>query len=265
MRIIIKKKLSKTSTLSGILGLVSFVYGCNNLSSESKYKSFLNDGKGGLVEIIFNENGKISESFQLRSDSVKNGSYKKFFSDGTVESVGQFKNGIMDSSWTNYYQGGKIKEQQYYISGKQFCEQKIFEPDGKLKELKFNALHLGTVSLIKYNEQNKIIKWNGFPIYCVFNSDKIKSGQEYVIGIFFGVPPSINIDVQIEGRDKNNNEVIYSKEYNENNAEILTFGRRIVIQETMQRNGDYLWDIHFHYKGENVRKDTTVNLRVSVD
>ncbi|WPV68096.1 hypothetical protein [Chitinophaga sp. LS1] len=265
MRIIIKKILNKMAALARICSLVPLVYGCNNQGAENSYKSFLNDGNGGFIEVVLNENGKISESFQLRSDSVKNGSYKKFFSDGTLESVGQFKNGMMDSFWTNYYHGGKVKEQQYWVSGKQFCEQKSYRPDGRLKEFEFKALDLGTVSLIQYDEQNQIINWEGFPIYCVFNSNKIKRGEEYVLGVFFGAPLAFDIEVRIEAKRINDNKVIYLKKYDANSVEILNFGRRIVIKETMQKNGDYLWDIHFHYKGDKIGKDKTVNLRVKVE
>ena len=81
---------------------------------------------------------KIAEQYE-QINSIKNGSYKSYYYDGTLKSEGIFLNGLYNGVWTYYYSNGNVQAKGSFISGDETLNGrdglwKIYHDNGKLSQ-----------------------------------------------------------------------------------------------------------------------------------
>lgn len=86
-----------------------------------------------VVEIL-DDNGRLSERFEMRrADSVKNGVYERFFSNGTVSERMTYIDGVLQGEHTYFYDNGQVDEIQIHKDGKLNGMYKKYYKNGQLK------------------------------------------------------------------------------------------------------------------------------------
>jgi antitoxin component YwqK of YwqJK toxin-antitoxin module len=73
-------------------------------------------------------------------DNLKEGVWKKYFPNGTLENEISFKNGIAKGKYINYFDNGKMQEEGLWTGGKQVGKFVRYHPNGKIaQEFNFNT------------------------------------------------------------------------------------------------------------------------------
>lgn len=80
---------------------------------------------------------RIKEEYQVNSNGVKSGYYKKYWTDGSIEVTGQYTDGNKEGKWTTYEIKGRVLSIENYSNGKyngiykQWCIDGGIGTDGK--------------------------------------------------------------------------------------------------------------------------------------
>lgn len=91
----------------------TYIYGSNgNLSSKGQFKNGLKYGDYSY----FYENAKIKSIETWKNDTLLKET--AWYESGNLKSEGVYKNGELDSIYTEYYKDGKLRLQQQYKNGK---------------------------------------------------------------------------------------------------------------------------------------------------
>jgi antitoxin component YwqK of YwqJK toxin-antitoxin module len=98
---------------------------------------------------VYND-GTLYESFQINSDSLKHGSYNRYFKDGNVAEEAQYENGKLNGKRIIYYHTGVIEIEEIYDMDSLEGVLNSYYPSGK-KEF--------TCEYIKNKIQGKAIKY----------------------------------------------------------------------------------------------------------
>lgn len=113
-----------------------------------------------LVEEHY-DNGQISRQYYLKNGK-KEGEYKKFLIDGSLQTIYQFKDDLQHGKTTHYFKSGQLQEVQYYDNGKRYLSDTVFYESG-LIELVTDFLDDKKHGYTrKYSEDGKLIfeaKW----------------------------------------------------------------------------------------------------------
>jgi len=68
-------------------------------------------------DAVYTENGKVWKKYQYKDDQL-NGRYSSYYGKtGSQETVGNYENGKMTGTWTEYYENGSKKSQGNYSNG----------------------------------------------------------------------------------------------------------------------------------------------------
>lgn len=109
-----------------------------------------------LMSIIFKNNNPINITHY--DQGVKNGVFKNFYPDGSLECIGNYSKGKVNGTFKCYYPDGQLKTVANYEYEKPIGEYKQYYPTGKLKEFSENignGIHIFYDSI--GNIANKVI------------------------------------------------------------------------------------------------------------
>ena len=71
---------------------------------------------------------------QTYSNNVLEGPQKVYNQQGILTSDGQYKAGLKNGNWTEYYDTGKMKSQGAYLDDKQVGKWVLFNEDGTISK-----------------------------------------------------------------------------------------------------------------------------------
>jgi len=201
------------------IGNDSFVVtkdGEGNLQSEIHY---INDTvMQGLAKYYYYPNPKnvLKDEIEFRN-GVKEGWYRHYRQDGTIESKTYFKNNLPDGENYWYYENGKPKEETFWVKGKQYGVGKWYYKNGKLETFNITDFY-GTVNyVIQYDEQGNKTKEDGVvfspKFIAVYTSDStqtpivdngVKASKEIAIKITVAQPPQTKTIIRMGELNKGN-------------------------------------------------------------
>lgn len=129
-----------------------------------RYIEYYSDGtkKSSLSDIglctKWHENGKKEEEYTLDGRFNNNGTYSKWFDDGSIEVIGQHINGKRTGQWKSYYSNGQLKEDTKYDNEGNVLGRSIeYYENGKIKADITYYKDKGIVAKsIEYYENGKI-------------------------------------------------------------------------------------------------------------
>ncbi|NLR81199.1 toxin-antitoxin system YwqK family antitoxin [Chitinophaga eiseniae] len=231
-------------------------------------KTYIERISGGdqyfLLKKVFNEKGVLIEEVRLNVDSVPDGRYREFFSNGQTKCKGFYRNGIKDSVWTYYSGNGNIKEERKWFDGKEFGEQKVYFDNGRIEQYSFNNLSGEKIFSAAYDSAGKIIKWDGTPIYSAFNAGRLKVNQRFELYCFIGIPPGTDLKVKVEEREGASN-ILFQKEYGQDNIINLYFSKKIAVEQECRKKGKFAWLVYVDHSYNGIVKSDTIHLDLSVE
>ncbi len=79
----------------------------------------------------FYENGKLS-SIQQFKDGKDHGQWKFYHPNGNLETIGKFRNGLRHGQWKYFYENGQTYQIAQYKLGAKHGIWKVYEEDGEL-------------------------------------------------------------------------------------------------------------------------------------
>jgi antitoxin component YwqK of YwqJK toxin-antitoxin module len=135
---------------------------------------------------VYDQVGKLTAEGGIDSTKQKQGQWKYFFDDGSIEALGNFKNNLKDGKWIYYYRNGKIFEKGKYVQNLPDGRWLWYYDNGNLlreenyslgdkQGLSFELTISGdTVARGKYNQNAKDGKW----YYQI--GDEYQTGQYYL-------------------------------------------------------------------------------------
>ena len=96
-------------------------------------------------------NGKLAQTGLLVSDSIKEGDWKEYYSNGNIKSIEFFKNNLMDGSCKYYYSNRQLNTERIFSEDKLMEVLSNFDKNGKRRSS--GTLKNGTGTLIHYFEE----------------------------------------------------------------------------------------------------------------
>lgn len=199
------------------VGNRSFVVSKNsegNLISEINY---INDTvMDGLVKFYYPNSNNILEHVAEIINGKKNGYYKHYRQNATLESVTYYKNNLPEGNNTWFYENGIKKEETYWTEGKQYGVGKWYYKNGKLETFSVLNFFSKCMYVIQYDSLGNKIKEEGLVYSPNFlttyandttqiNLQKgIKANKEIVIKITVAQPPQTSTTIKIGELNKSN-------------------------------------------------------------
>jgi antitoxin component YwqK of YwqJK toxin-antitoxin module len=227
-----------------------------NLQSEIHY---INDTlMNGLAKYYYSPNPKNVLKDEINFiKGKKDGWYKHYRKDGTLESKTYFKNNTPDGENYWYYEDGIPKEETFWKKGKQYGAGKWYYKSGKLETFNVTDFYDRVIYVIQYDEQGNKIKEEGVTFspkfVAEYTNDSIgspimenfvKVGKEVSIKITVAEPPQTKTIIKMGELNKNNmkklpidnyNTAIYKTTFNESGTHTL-----ITIGEIKDLNGSLI-------------------------
>ncbi len=183
--------------------------GDGNLQSEIHY---INDTvMHGLAKYYYYPNPKnvLKDEIEF-NHGIKEGWYKHYRKDGTMESKTFFKNNLPDGENYWYYEDGKPKEETFWIKGKQYGSGKWYYKSGKLETFNMTDFYDNVFYVIQNDEQGNKVKEDGvvfstkfIAMYATDSSqtpiveDAIKAGKEVIIRVTIAQPPQTKTTIRM--------------------------------------------------------------------
>lgn len=154
----------------------------------------LPNGNGQMVTKY--PNGKKYSEYTYKNGEIE-GRYNYYYPDGTLLATRFYKHGLLDSTFTNYYHGGKIRTEGQYLLGEKTGMYKYYNADGKLyytETYKFNKTNgqtifyfpngkIETESTMRDGERHGIYKRyaeDGSLMYQLRYEDGLELGYSYL-------------------------------------------------------------------------------------
>ncbi len=186
-----------------------------NLQSEIQY---INDTiMDGLAKYYYYPNPKNALKDEIEfKNGIKEGWYKHYRQDGTIESKTYFKNNIPNGDNYWYYEDGKPKEETFWLKGKQYGVGKWYHKNGKLETFNVTDFYGTAIYVIQYDEQGNKIKEDGVvyspKFVAVYASDTtqtpivddgVKANKEIAVKITVAQPPETKTTIRMGELNKN--------------------------------------------------------------
>lgn len=244
--------------------IITLLTGCSN-NKKIHIERIPADGQYFLLKKIFNEKDVLMEEIRLNGDSIPDGIYKEYFSNGKTKSKGFYRGGTKDSVWTYYSNNGNIKEERNWFDGKNFGEQKVYFDNGRIEKYSFNNLSGEKIFSAAYDTTGKIIRWEGTPIYTAFNAGRLKVNQSFELYCFIGIPPGTAFKAKVEERGLGASNILFQKKYNLEDIINLYFSKKIAIERECRNEGKFTWSIYVDHFYNGIVKSDTIHLDLSVE
>jgi antitoxin component YwqK of YwqJK toxin-antitoxin module len=114
---------------------------------------------------------------------IENGYYKTYNSNGSINSIAYFKNGLQDSIAIKYYENGNKEMELYWANGKMQGFQNWYSPNGAILKKKYYVQDSSVLLSIIYNQKGQIENFDGKTLYVFGNKDisNISKGERFLI------------------------------------------------------------------------------------
>jgi antitoxin component YwqK of YwqJK toxin-antitoxin module len=137
----------------------------NEMGVKYQESTYSNGEKLGL-EIVFDEEGKISSEYYVAPNNLKNGLEKVYFKNGKLKEERNFKMGMRHGKVKTYYDSGKIEAEGNFENDKAHGVLTTYFENGKIKyKAMFDTTSLAENNLIgdfyEYNEDGSL-KFHGY-------------------------------------------------------------------------------------------------------
>ena len=114
------------------------------------------------VDIIKPEEEIQEQDLTLKDGEKYSGRCAKYFEDGTLSSIEQYKNGKDHGSWKFYFPNGNIETTAKFNNGERVGKWKYYYENGSLKQVSFYKRNLKNGIWKVYSEEGELIssqKW----------------------------------------------------------------------------------------------------------
>lgn len=113
------------------------------VTSCSTHKFVASSHGNGKPEVVIYMKGKGEEAQKVME--------KVYYTNGQLEYVGHFENGVESGEWTYYYENGTKKYVEHWEAGMEHGIQYDYAPDGQV----YSELHYDHGNLVKTVDRSK--------------------------------------------------------------------------------------------------------------
>lgn len=113
------------------------------VTSCSTHKFVASSHGNGKPEVVIYMKGKGEEAQKVME--------KVYYTNGQLEYVGHFENGVESGEWTYYYENGTKKYVEHWVAGMEHGIQYDYAPDGQV----YRELHYDHGNLVKTVDRSK--------------------------------------------------------------------------------------------------------------
>jgi len=106
-----------------------------------------------IYQKSFYPNGTIQQTGFYNSDSVKQGKWTKYYTDGKIESVGNYNNGSKDDTFKFYHENGRLWTEMIYSNDKAMEVVATYDSSGHAKNK--GTLKNGNGHVYLYDEKGE--------------------------------------------------------------------------------------------------------------
>lgn len=114
-----------------------------SMASCSTHKYVASSHPNGKPEVVIYMKGKGEEAVKVME--------KVYYTNGQLEYVGHFENGVENGEWTYYYENGTKKFVEHWENGLEHGIQYDYSPDGQI----YRELHYEKGKLVKTIDKTK--------------------------------------------------------------------------------------------------------------
>ncbi len=144
--------------------------------------------------------GSLRFEYQINRDSIIDGFFKEYDSEGSIRSLLNYKNGQLDSIATFYYENGRVEKILNYVYDSLVGSQKRFYPNDIIKQYSVIDGFGECFFVLKYDSNGNEIKREGGiispNIYCnICKNGFVKAGQVAIINLTCSTPPNTITEV----------------------------------------------------------------------
>jgi antitoxin component YwqK of YwqJK toxin-antitoxin module len=133
-----------------------------------KYKGAYREGQKVGVHRWYNDNGKVDSSVTYKDGRVlyegivdekgqKQGPWKYFYPDGTLQAEGRYQNDKKVGRWKYYYRDGSLEQEGAYLLGQADGLWTWYFPDGDIRREEEYLQGLADGASIEYNDSGAVI------------------------------------------------------------------------------------------------------------
>lgn len=231
-----------------------------------------------VLKKTYYDNGKIKTEEWFKDDTIKHGIFKKYYEDGTLGQIVNYKNnqregeeksyypnGVLEYSAYNknnksdsvavwYHENGNIAGKYNYLKGVFFGDQFKYDLEGGITSYYFNNIE-GFTLFERYYNNGKILKDSGSPFFLVYNKNELLLNEQFESILYIAIPPNCSYKLGIN-EYKNKSKVTLGglrKNYKRN-----YYAHTFYLDKIFKERGEYKWEIVLTLKD-------TVNLVEKVD
>lgn len=165
----------KTIEFSIIIFFMLFFYSCVD-DKKHNDKNLVSVNYYHKTKKLFDEKGNLIDSYQVNLNGQKDGYSYEFFKNKKTKSRSFYKNGLLDSVQTWFYQNGLKQAEIYRLNGNKFGSQNMYNSAGKLELIYFvtSSCDSCITSILYFNPDGSIKQKDGKIIHCIYESEKMK-------------------------------------------------------------------------------------------
>lgn len=127
-------KIHKDKPTMPIYETIPCPYCRKNISAEYLYAIY--NKKEGL-NITYHKNGQVCEEIYYKDGFVGSGPYKKYYDNGTIQVMYNYKERLIDGLYETNWLNGNPKQRIFYINGKKHGLSSIYYENGTLRYKSF--------------------------------------------------------------------------------------------------------------------------------
>ncbi len=152
------------------------------------------------------ENGNIKKIQEYSSDSIENGKYLYFYSNGILEDSAQITNGLFCNDRYEYHSNGELFIYSNYYKNK--CRNSIdYRRDGNIEYYRAYGYFGDLMFIVSYDSTGLINSYEGHLIYNYFLKDTININKLFDFKMLVATPPNGITKVNVLSFD--NDSIIY--------------------------------------------------------
>ena len=172
---------------------------CQNASKYNDEPTFELDSFHKIKKEFFVENGKLASIYKVNLNGKIDGICYDYHLNGRMKRISFFKDGIIDSLQSWYYLTGVKQADLFYLNGRHFGSQYLYDSLDKLEQVYFvSSVNDSCISsIVNLNQNGSIKKIIGGLITTIFRSDTLNKQDSAVVIFYVTVPPFYDIKTTI--------------------------------------------------------------------